>query len=859
MSTVASTDNPISSHTPMMQQYLKIKAQYPDLLLFYRMGDFYELFFEDAERAAKLLSITLTQRGKSGGKPISMAGVPFHAADGYLAKLVKLGESVAICEQVGDPATSKGPVAREVARIITPGTITDEALMDETRDNLLVVIHEDNKHYGVAALNISSGQFTVQHINDNVSLLAEIERLKPVELLISEEANHEALEQAHPSIKRRPAWEFEYSSSYNQLCEQFKTKDLTGFGVEDHKLAICAAGCLLQYVKYTQRSALPHIQGLHVEQTSDAILLDAATRRNLEITQNLQGSTEFTLAWVLDKTATAMGGRLLRRWLNKPLRNTAIITTRQNNIAAILDVQKYNPIHEVLQGTSDVERILARIALRSARPRDLTGLRQTLGLLPNLIELLQDIPHAELTQLQHSLTNFDTPHELLCWAIIENPPVVIRDGGVIAQGYDDELDDLRGLSQNSNQFLIDLEVREKERTGISTLKVGYNRVHGYYIEISRAQSERAPTEYIRRQTLKNVERYITPELKTYEDKVLSAKSRALAREKQLYDALLDKLNEHLIALQSCAAAIAELDVINTLAERADCLNFSRPSFKTAPGIEIQEGRHPVIEKVLDNPFVPNDTLLNDDSRMLMITGPNMGGKSTYMRQTAIITLLAYTGSFVPATKVLLGPIDRIFTRIGAADDLASGRSTFMVEMTETANILHNATANSLVLMDEVGRGTSTFDGLSLAWSVAEHLANQAKAFTLFATHYFELTTLADSHQVIENVHLDATEYGDQIVFLHALKPGPANQSYGLQVAQLAGVPKQVIKNAREKLQELEEQTAEHISKPRAQEPFQGSLFMDNAPHPAIEKLEAINPDELTPKQALELLYELKEQ
>lgn len=847
-------DSTMQSHTPMMRQYLTIKAQYPDLLIFYRMGDFYELFFDDAVRAAKLLNITLTHRGQSAGKPIAMAGVPFHAAESYLAKLVKLGESIVICEQLGDPATSKGPVERGVTRIITPGTVTDEAMLDEQQDNILAVIHQQNDTYALATCDISTAEFLLYETKNYDELLSELARANPVELLSCENSLlSDQLPQAY-TVKQRPPWEFELNSAMTQLCEQFSTQDLDGFGVTPYKVALQAAGCLLQYIKYTQRNTLPHIRSIKIANTADTIQLDSATRRNLELTQNLQGNHTNTLVDVLDNTNTAMGARLLRRWIHQPLRNQHLIKQRQQAVKELLTADQLDVIKQSLSQIADMERILCRVALLSARPRDLTSLAQSLHQLPTLINLLE-LYHADLlTQTKLNITDFDTVAVLLKQAIIDNPPVVIREGGVIADGYDAELDELRALSTNSGQFLIDLELRERERTQISTLKVGYNRVHGYYIEISRAQSEKAPTEYIRRQTLKNVERFITPELKTYEDKVLSSKSRALSREKQLYDELLTKLNEHLEALQHCAKAIAELDVLTNFAERALTLDYNCPTLTNEPGLSIEEGRHPVVERVIDNAFVANDTKFTSKSRIQIITGPNMGGKSTYMRQTALITLLAHTGSFVPAKKATIGPIDKIFTRIGAADDLASGRSTFMVEMTETANILHNATKNSLVLLDEIGRGTSTFDGLSLAFATAAHIAKNLNCYTLFATHYFELTALADQYKSITNVHLNATEYGDKIVFLHKVKSGPASQSYGIQVAKLAGVPTEVIHTAREKLFELENQS--HQQSSLLQAPQQVQLFCEQEDHSVIKKLREINPDNLTPRAALDILYEL---
>lgn len=838
-----------SLHTPMMKQYLQIKLQYPDMLVFYRMGDFYELFFEDAERAAKLLNITLTARGQSAGKPIAMAGVPFHAAENYLAKLVKAGESIAICEQIGDPALSKGPVAREVVRILTPGTLSDEALLNESQDNILTVIHHHPAGFGLASLDISSGRFFIQEIKQTEQLLAELERLKPAELLVSEDFPEVKLLN-NATLKFRPPWEFELSTARQLLCQQFKTQDLRGFGVEELNLALSAAGCLLQYVKYTQRGALPHIRGIMTESNDDSIILDAATRRNLEINRSLVEASKYSLVNLLDHNATSMGSRLLVRWLNRPLRNTNILLKRQAVITELIQQSIYPELHELLRGIYDMERILARVALRSARPRDLAQLRNSLSLLPQFKAILICLNSAGLKQLTENLGDFRELHQYLQTAIIENPPVVLREGGVIAEGFDSELDELRNLSENSNQYLVDLEQRERIRTHIPTLKVGYNRIHGYFIELTRAQAEGAPADYIRRQTLKNAERYITPELKSFEDKVLSSRSRALAREKELYEHVLDKLIEHLIHLQETASALAELDVLSTLAERAINLKFNPPQFSDEAGIYIEQARHPVIEQAIDLPFVPNDIKLNPERRMLMITGPNMGGKSTYMRQTALICLLAYVGSYVPAKSAVLGPIDRIFTRIGAADDLSSGRSTFMVEMSETANILNNATSQSLVLMDEVGRGTSTFDGLSLAWASAAFLVNSIKAFTLFATHYFELTALSELYPSIANVHLDASDYGGQIIFLHKLKEGPANQSYGIHVAELAGIPDMVLKQAQKKLKELETQSA-YLEKP-----VQQNQLALNEPeeHPILEQLRKLNADELSPRQALDLLF-----
>jgi len=846
-----------SPHTPMMQQFLRIKADHPDILLFYRMGDFYELFFDDARQAAKLLDITLTSRGKSNGEAIPMAGIPYHAADNYLSRLIKKGQSVAICEQVGDPATSKGPVERKVMRIVTPGTVTEENLLEERKDNLLMAISSSSDNIGIAVLDITSGRFSVQELPDYEHLLTELERLKPAELLISEDDSLFNQLQAQNTVRRQPPWNFELDTCTRLLTEQFGSKDLSGFGCDDLVQPIMAAGCLMQYVNDTQRTALPHIQGLRVERSEDAVLLDAASRKNLELEFNLSGGTENTLASVIDKTSTAMGSRCLRRWINRPLRDQKILSQRHNTIDSLLNNRSYLNIQDSLHNIGDIERILTRVAMKSARPRDLSTLGHSLAVLPEIQSQLKNLSAEFTAELAENISQHPETVALLQKAIKENPPVLIRDGGVIAEGYNAELDELRNLSKNADQFLVDLEQREKQRTGISTLKVSYNRVHGFYIEISKAQSEKAPADYIRRQTLKSAERFITPELKEFEDKVLSAKERALAKEKALYDDLLDQLLLTLNPLQTCASALSELDAISCFAERADTLNYNKPEFQNKPGILIEAGRHPVVERVSDNPFVPNDSKLNDQQRMLIITGPNMGGKSTYMRQTALIVLMAHIGCFVPATKAVIGTIDRIFTRIGASDDLASGRSTFMVEMTEAANILNNATEKSLVLMDEIGRGTSTFDGLSLAWACAEHLAKESRSFTLFATHYFELTSLVDEIKTVSNIHLDAVEHDDTIVFMHAVKKGPANQSYGLQVAKLAGVPENVIKSAKKKLLKLERQTVGAHEQFIEETTGQMELFNSN-PHPIVEQIQEIDVDDLSAKQALDLIYELIE-
>jgi len=844
----------LDSHTPMMQQYLRLKAQHPDILLFYRMGDFYELFYDDAKRASQLLDISLTKRGASAGEPIPMAGVPHHAVENYLAKLVNLGESAAICEQIGDPATSKGPVERKVVRIVTPGTISDEALLQERQDNLLAAIWQDSKGFGYATLDISSGRFRLSQPEDAETMAAELQRTNPAELLYAEDFAEMRLIEGRRGLRRRPLWEFEIETARQQLNLQFGTRDLTGFGVENAQHALCAAGCLLQYVKDTQRTSLPHIRSVTMDRQQDSIIMDAATRRNLEITQNLSGGFENTLASVLDCTVTPMGSRMLKRWLHMPVRNVDVLKKRQSTIAALQD--RTAEIQPVLRQVGDLERILARLALRTARPRDLARMRYAFQQLPELREMLADVPTDYVQTLRENMGEFTDLRELLERAVVESPPVLVRDGGVIAPGYNEELDEWRALADGATDYLDKLEIRERERLGLDTLKVGYNAVHGYFIQISRGQSHHAPIHYVRRQTLKNAERYIIPELKEYEDKVLTSKGKALALEKQLYDRLFDMLLPHLEALQQSATALAELDVLANLAERAYTLNYSCPQLTDKPGIKVVGGRHPVVEKVLSEPFIANPLSLSPQRRMLIITGPNMGGKSTYMRQSALIVLLAYIGSFVPAQQAEIGPIDRIFTRVGAADDLASGRSTFMVEMTETANILHNATEHSLVLMDEIGRGTSTYDGLSLAWACAESLANRIKALTLFATHYFELTTLPEKMEGVANVHLDALEHGDTIAFMHSVQDGAASKSYGLAVAALAGVPKDVIKRARQKLRELET-----VSGNTAATQVDGTqmslLSVAEETSPAVEALEALDPDSLSPRQALEWIYRLK--
>ena len=840
----------------MMQQYLRIKAEHPDVLVFYRMGDFYELFYEDARKAAELMDITLTSRGQSAGEPIPMAGIPVHAAEQYLGRLVRLGESVAICEQIGDPAASKGPVERQVVRVLTPGTLTDESLLEERRDNLLVGLDRDAEgYYGIASLDLSAGRFVVQEFSGEEALLGELERLQPAELLISEDFTLPAMLTHSKALRRLPPWHFDTQAASRQLNEQFGTRDLSGFGCQDMPVAVGAAGALLQYVKDTQRAALPHLRGLRSELRQDSVIMDAATRRNLELDQAQSGQKQHSLVAVLDKCVTAMGSRMLRRWLHRPLRDRQPLAMRHQCIEALLQARLFEALREQLRGGSDLERILSRVALQSARPRDLTALRETLARLPDIQALLRSDSDPLLGELSSRIQEHPKVVKLLRRALPDIPAAIIRDGGVIAEGYDSELDELRTLSEKSDQILLDMESAERERSGIANLKIRYNRVHGYYIEVSRSQSDQVPDNYQRRQTLKGAERFITPELKEHEDKVLGARSKALEREKALYAELLQELLGQIRLLSTCAEGLSELDVLCCLAERADTLNWSRPEMSDDAGIDIRGGRHPVIEQVNEEPFVPNDVQFDENRRLLIITGPNMGGKSTYMRQTALIALLACTGSFVPADSARIGPLDRIFTRIGASDDLASGRSTFMVEMTETANILNNATSSSLVLIDEIGRGTSTYDGLALAWAVARELG-KLKAYTLFATHYFELTSLPEELGTTANVHLDAVEHAEQIVFLHTVKDGPASRSYGIQVAALAGVPEQVLEQSRKLLQQLEAGDSQFVAAPTKSQQ-QIDMFASNHESPLAEALQGIKPDDLTPRQALDLLYTLK--
>lgn len=838
-----------SQHTPVMQQYLGFKAEHPDMLLFFRMGDFYELFYDDARKAARLLNITLTKRGKSAGAAIPMAGVPYHAVDNYLAKLIKLGESIVICEQVGDPALCKGPVERKIVRIITPGTITEDVLLNERVANVLLAIYETQQHYGLASVELSSGQVTLLEVSNAVCLEDVIEQYQPAEILLSENFACHSLNKLNKTISQRPDWHFNKKTAESLIKQQYDIKDLHGFGCQQMDTATSALGCLIQYLSDTQKTLLPHLQSPKIHSAEDVIQIDAISRRNLELETSLAEGKSHSLLDVIDTTSTVMGSRLLRRWLQQPIRNHAVLRCRHDAVEKLLLNRCHSDFHETMRGICDIERIISRIALRSARPRDLIQLRDSIALLPQIKDRLVNIDSPRLNNLNQDISLFPELLKTLNKALIDEPPVIIRDGGVIASGYDSELDQLRQLSNDAGQFLTDLEEKEKQRTGIQGLKVGYNRVHGYYIEISRLHSGNVPDNYNRRQTLKAAERFITPELKDFENKILSAKEKSLAREKQLYDELLDIIANDLSELQSCASALAEFDVYLSFAEIAATLNFTAPVLTQESGLIIEAGRHPVVEQIQSEPFIANDLALDNDKSMLIITGPNMGGKSTYMRQTALIVVLAHIGSYVPATKAIIGPIDRLFTRIGASDDLSSGRSTFMVEMTETANILNNATQHSLVLMDEIGRGTSTYDGLALAWACALHLATVTQSYTLFATHYFELTALPEHNDNVANVHMDVVEHGDEIVLLHSVKQGPANQSYGIQVASLAGIPKTVIAAAKNRLHEIETQApVANIEKP------QTDLFDTD---PLLEKIKMIDPDSTSPKQALALLYELQ--
>ena len=875
--------------TPMMQQYLSIKADYPETIVFYRMGDFYEVFFADAEKCSQLLDITLTARGKNSENPVPMAGVPFHSAEQYVAKLVKFGESVAICEQIGDPATSKGPVERKVVRVLTPGTVTDESFLEDRQDNALAAIYfsqsktDQSNSWGLALLDLSTGRFQGQSLTNTAALINELERLRPAEILLDERVAEDLPEIPHDTsileLKAHfkaqdsqksghrqpvPQWYFNLDVTTDLLKQQFGTSDLTAFGLKDQNTVIQAAGALLQYAKDMHYENIPHVKHFNLIQNQDLLLIDAASRRNLEIEFNLSGGREHTLISLMDRCKNPMGSRLLRRWLHGPIRNKETIKQRLSAVEELKKSVESDAIQRLLRHCGDIERILTRIGIGSVRPNDLVRLRLTLQSLPELQVSMQ----AYQSQLLQTLRSQTQPQyevqTLLEQSILDEPAVTIRDGGFIREGFDQEFDELKQLSVNTSSFLLELEEREKSETGIATLKVNYNRVHGFYIEVSKGQSDKVPEHYIRRQTLKNAERYITSELKEYEDKILSAREKSLAREKWLYEQIILKLQPNILLLQDLAQALASIDVLSNFAERASSLSLCAPDLVDDAVIDIRGGRHMVVEQNLDQAFIANDLVLDKQRKMLVITGPNMGGKSTYMRQNALIALLAHTGSFVPADSVTLGPIDRIFTRIGASDDLAGGRSTFMVEMTEMAQILRNATENSLVLVDEIGRGTSTYDGLSLAWACARDLASKIQSYSLFATHYFEITQLADDIGNIDNIHLSATEHQNDIIFLYAIQSGAANQSYGIQVAKLAGLPEQVLGLARQKLQFLESQNLQNASQPLCDtqsaetvDMFSSQQLSKDAQELADE-IADIDADALTPRAALDKIYLLKE-
>ena len=848
----------LANHTPVMQQYLRIKAEHPNALLFYRMGDFYELFFDDAKEASQLLDITLTARGRTNGAPIPMAGVPYHAADSYLAKLVEAGRTVAICEQIGDPATAKGPVDRRVQRVVTPGTLAEDGLLGPDRDSILAGLVGQGARWGVAWLNLASGDFAVCQASGVAELTAVLARVQPAEILVPDQ--FDALESA--PLQHRDALEFDADLGFRHLTEHFGVTDLAAFDLARGDLAVGAASAVLRYAQSARCQDLAFVDRMRVESDNDVVVMDAHTRRNLEIDQRLDGDTTGTLFAVMNHTATAMGARKMHAWLNAPLRDAGRVAARQRAVSAILAARAAPLLQPLLGEIGDLERIASRIALGNASPRDLGKLRQAAQTAPALQRMVVDLGDDALAVRFEALPTLDEERALLERALVDDPPATTREGGMVRRGYDAELDRLKDLTENAADWLAALEVRERERTGIAALKVGYNRVHGYYIETPRSAADAVPADYVRRQTLKNAERYIMPELKRFEDDALTSQAQALARERALFGDLVETLQARNANARHTAREVSRLDVLNSFAIAAERHGLVQPALDDASGISIEAGRHPVVEAESDAPFVPNDLVLHDERRLLIVTGPNMGGKSTYMRQTALIVLLAYTGSFVPAHAATIGPVDRIFTRIGASDDVARGRSTFMVEMSETAHILHNATRSSLVLLDEIGRGTSTYDGLALAWATADHIAREIGAFTLFATHYFEMTALPSELATAANVHLDAVEHQGDVVFLHAVREGPASQSYGIEVAKLAGVPRSVLDDARRRLAELEEQHQDLA--PTAQ----GDLFqffrqrpdgdVAATDHPAVEQLKRLDPDELTPREALAALYSLKD-
>jgi len=855
-----------SSHTPMMRQYLAIKAEHPDILLFYRMGDFYELFFDDAKKAADWLGITLTYRGKANGSPIPMAGVPFHAVDNYLARLVKQGKSIAICEQIGDPATSKGPVERKVVRVITPGTLSEEALLESESENLLAAVYcisqnKAERQYGLAWMDLAGGQFLCNQFDGKEDLFCELARLRPAEVLTDSAINVE-LRQKNYVSKSLEDWQFDYSQNYQLLTNHFKVADLVGFGCEKQTAAICAAGAVLNYAKLTQQNQLSHIQKLSPFNHNKILQLNTFTRKHLEITENIFADNQVSLFNVLNHCKTAMGTRLLKSWLHAPLVKPRDIEQRLLTVESLIESNHLDELRQDLTPIRDMPRILTRIALNTCRPRDLTGLRQSLDAIPNISKTLRDSKNNVLIALADQLTDHRDVFELLERSIFENPPVVLRDGKVIKQGYDQELDELRELSNNAESLLSDMEVKERQLTGINTLKVGYNRVHGFFIEISKAQSDQAPDRYTRRQTLKNAERFITSELKVLEDKVLNSQTKALALEKQIYQQLVDQICPQVDSLQKTARHLAQLDVLQCFAEVSIENQYVKPlilaSDSQSHSLKIKNGRHPVVEKFQTEPFIANGVLIHHNAKSIIITGPNMGGKSTYMRMTALIALMAHCGCFVPAESAEIPILDGIFTRIGASDDLAGGRSTFMVEMSETANILNNATAKSLVLLDEIGRGTSTYDGLALAYATLDHLTNEISPFTLFATHYFELTEMRENNSKINNLHFGAIQHGDRLILDHQVHNGPTSKSYGVHVAKIAGVPQSVTDKAKRYQKKLEKQQAKTEPRSSASSGKPEVSQLPEATDPRVEILNNIDPNELTAKQALELIYQLTE-
>lgn len=845
-----------SSITPMMQQYLRIKADYPDTLLFYRMGDFYELFYEDAVQAAELLDITLTSRNKNSDNPVKMAGVPHHSVDQYIQKLIRLSVPVAICEQIGDPAKAKGPVERKVVRVVTPGTLTDEKFLDARTENLIMAVHEIDGKQAVAVLEISSGRFLAKDIADSESVQSEINQVRPAEILT---ADSTVLTEQLPEdrIQEVPDWYFSYQRATDLLKVQYGVDKLTAYDCDQHPVATAVAGALLQYAIDVYGSELPHIQELKFETSDEYLVLDDCSWRNLEIERNLSGETRNSLIDLYDRCSTAMGARTLRRWFRKPVRNRLEVERRHMIIEHLLEHSKSDSVRTILQGVADVERISSRIATKSARPVDLVRLKESLLSIPALVELIQPNDCSEASALCEAMDTVDEASDLIARAIREEPAATIRDGGVIRRGYDAELDELIKLRDDSGQQLAEMEIRERNRTGIRNLRIHYNRVHGYYIEVPRQAGDQVPKDYLRRQTLKNNERFTHPQLSEFESTILGAKEKSLAREKLLYEQLLEHLQSFVSRMQSSADSLAQLDVLCNFAHLSITDSLQRPILVDEPGVLIVGGRHPMVEATQKKPFVPNDTELNRQNRLLLITGPNMGGKSTYMRQTAVIVLLSYTGCYVPAQSATIGPIDRIFTRIGASDDLSAGNSTFMVEMTEMATILHRATAQSLVIVDEIGRGTSTFDGLALAWACADNLLTDIQALCMFSTHYFEVTALAENSPGASNVHLTAVQHDGKIVFLYEVRQGATKQSYGIQVARLAGVPSKVVSVASEKLSKLTESAGnrEQMGTRQSQIPFFEPEPCDRSP--VLEKLKHIDPDDLSPKEALETLYLLK--